>query len=1012
MRLSILLSELGYIGFCLSLSSSAADTPPAGIQQRVPWTTSRVLGTPDPPLPFITEPVFPALKFDQCLDVTSAPGSDRLFVVQQHGKIYSFPVHANVESADLVIDLANEIKGVQQVYALAFHPKFAENRYCFVCYIKDPGKEDGTHIARFRMSDTNPPTIDVTSETTIITWWSGGHNGCCLKFGPDGYLYISTGDAESPNPPDLKQTGQDVSDLLSSILRIDVDVESSVAQGSATEGSGKPAETNYRIPPDNPFVTTEGARGEIWAYGFRNPWRMSFDRETGELWVGDVGWELWELLDCVERGGNYGWSVMEGRQSTNPEWPRGPTPILPPTIDHPHSESSSITDGLTYYGARLTELHGTHIYGDYDTGKIWGFRYENGHVVNHRELADTTHRIVGFGEDHHGELYLLDHTAGTIHRLVPNPHRDQPGNFPRKLSETGLVSGGGQFAPAPGVISYSINAEPWADNSRAERWVAVPDDLTIQAQAGTWSFPENTVLVKTISLDMEQGNLDSRQHIETQILHFDGVQWNPYAYRWNEEQSDALLLDAGGGEQVYEIVDPLAPDGKRRQTWRFAGRSECQRCHNRWSGPPLAFNTPQLNKYHNYNGMEAAQLETLAHVGLLKDLPDEAQRTQLADPSDPDNRLDGRARAYLQVNCAHCHRQHAGSSVLSKMHYDLPLGATDMLDVRPTQGTFGIHGAKVIAPGDPFRSVLLYRMSKLGGGRMPHIGSTEVDCQGVKLISEWIRRIPEQLAGEIEENSEIEQNSEVVNNSEVNDNTDAAAATDELATLFDQLCATPDSAPEQLELVQRLLTSTTGAMRLLQGADDRLLSEQTAALVIQQASEHHNVNVRDLFERFLPDSKRSKRLGSVVQSDDILSLPGDAEQGRQLFFVTEGIQCKSCHRIQDQGQEVGPDLTQVGAKYNRAQILESILAPSKLIDPKYVTYLAETEDGRLVTGVMVSSDGQEVVLKDAQGNVVRIPADEVETLVRQQQSLMPELLLRDMTAQQVADLLTYLSEMK
>ena len=138
------------------------------------------------------------------------------------------------------------------------------------------------------------------------------------------------------------------------------------------------------------------------------------------------------MLYRIERGGNYGWAVMEGRQPTHPEWARGPTPILPPTIDHPHSESSSITDGLTYYGTRLKELHGTHIYGDYDTGKFWGFRYENGKVVDHRELADTTHRVVGFGEDRDGEFYVLDHTAGTIHRLIPNPDAGRASTFPKR----------------------------------------------------------------------------------------------------------------------------------------------------------------------------------------------------------------------------------------------------------------------------------------------------------------------------------------------------------------------------------------------------------------------------------------------------------------------------------------------------------------------------------------------------------------------------------------------------
>ncbi|MEI6540023.1 MAG: PQQ-dependent sugar dehydrogenase, partial [Planctomycetota bacterium] len=328
------------------------------VEKRPAWTTSRIMGSPEPPLPYITEPVFPSLKFQQCLELTAVPGSNRLLVVEQAGKVFTFPNQPDIATADLVVNFAEQIPGVQQVYSLTFHPDFQQNRHCYVCYIKGDNEPEGTHVARFRMTDADPPTIDVTTETTMLTWRSGGHNGCCLKFGPDGYLYISTGDAAPANPPDTMKTGQDLSDLLSSILRIDVDHAD--------------AEKNYRIPADNPFVDLPGARGEVWAYGLRNPWRMSFDRKTGDLWVGDVGWELWEMLYRVERGGNYGWAVMEGRQSTNPEWPRGPSPILPPTIDHPHTESSSITEGLTYYGSRLKDLDGTHIYGDYETGKSWG----------------------------------------------------------------------------------------------------------------------------------------------------------------------------------------------------------------------------------------------------------------------------------------------------------------------------------------------------------------------------------------------------------------------------------------------------------------------------------------------------------------------------------------------------------------------------------------------------------------------------------------------------------------
>jgi len=959
--------------------SARADAPIVGSDQRMAWTTSRISGSPELPLPYVTERAFPALQFNKCLDLTTASGSERLFVVEQSGKIFSFPNKPDVAAADLVVDFAKEIPGVKQVYSLAFHPDFQRNRYCYVCYILEANLAAGTHVARFQMSNTDPPTIDATTESTLLTWLSGGHNGCCLKFGPDGCLYISTGDAGPANPPDPLKTGQDIGDLPSSILRIDVD--------HADDGK------NYRIPSDNPFVDLPGARGEVWAYGLRNPWRISFDRKTGELWVGDVGWELWEMLYRVERGGNYGWAVLEGRQATHPEWPRGPTPILPPTIDHPHTESSSITEGLTYYGTRLKELHGTHIYGDYDTGKFWGFRYENGKVIDHRELADTTHRVVGFGEGFEGDFFVLDHTAGTIHRLVPNPQQDQSSTFPRRLSDTGLFSSLSQQMPAPGVIPYSINAEPWADHAVAERWVAVPSALSIWEEGAKWLFPKDSVLVKSLSLDLRPGDPSPRRRVETQILHFDGLEWMPYTYQWNDEQTDATLVAAGGAERNLDIVDPALTGGKRQQTWRFSGRAECQRCHNKWSGPPLAFNTPQLDKAGDSRGVTTSQIDTFVHIGLIAKPVSIENRPRLANPRDTSVGVDSRARAYLHANCAHCHRMHAGGAVLSFMHHDLPLDKTNMVGVRPTQGGFNIHAAQVIAPGDPFRSVLLYRMAKVGSGRMPHIGSTEVDRDGVELIYDWLRQLPTGAGAEA-----------VAKES-------AAKLRGESAANLDRLRETA-RATEQADLVDRLLSSTSGALMLLRSVDQREVPTAVVSLAIDKATRHDDASVRDLFERFLPAEQRVKRLGSVVQPEQILSLSGDSVRGKQLFFETSGISCKNCHRIHQDGKEVGPELTTIGKKLTRVQLLESLLEPSKLIDPKYITYLVETDDGRILSGILLNKDDHEVVLKDAQDVVSRLPTKRIEQLVPQRQSLMPDLLFRDMTAQQVADLLAYLTSLQ
>src|ERR1043165_3684907 len=355
--------------FLLAPTASSAGEPTKsasaklhGIGKRTPWTTSRVKGSPEPPPPYTIDRAFPKLTFKNPLLLTTAPGINRFFVCEQAAKILSFPIDPNCDKADLVIDLARElhswdkakVRGVGDLYGLAFHPQFVKNRYCYVCYILNgtgrAALPDGSRISRFRVTDTDPPRIDPKSEKVILTWLAGGHNGCDIHFGPDGFLYISTGDGSNPNPPDRLDVGQDMSSLLSKILRIDVD----------REENGKP----YAIPPDNPFIKTPNARPETWAYGFRNPWRMSFDRQTGDLWVGDVGWEQWEMIYRIRKGGNYGWSVMEGPQAVRPESRRGPTPILPPALAFPHTEAASITGGYVYRGKQFKDLSGVYICGD------------------------------------------------------------------------------------------------------------------------------------------------------------------------------------------------------------------------------------------------------------------------------------------------------------------------------------------------------------------------------------------------------------------------------------------------------------------------------------------------------------------------------------------------------------------------------------------------------------------------------------------------------------------------
>ncbi|MBP87715.1 MAG: hypothetical protein CMJ64_13495 [Planctomycetaceae bacterium] len=965
--------------------------------KRVPWTTSRIIGVPDPPPPYKVEPAFPKLQFSKLVCITNAPGTQRLFVAEQGGKILSFVNDANCEQSDLFADVKAAQLKLGSIYGLAFHPKFEQNRFVFVCYTVSGDNPAGTRVVRFTMNAGEPPRIDPSSEQLVITWPGGGHNGGCLKFGHDGYLYVSTGDGAGPSPPDTKLSGQDVTNLLSTVFRIDVD-----------HADGDKA---YRVPADNPFVDLDGARPEIWAYGFRNPWKMSFDRQTGDLWLGDVGWELWEMIYRVERGGNYGWSIREGRQSVLPEQPPGPTPISPPTIDHPHSEAGSITGGFVYRGSRLDALDGVYVYGDYQSGIIWGARVDEDGVAETEELARTSLQLTGFGEDHAGELYLLDH-RGQIYQLSENMTAAKSEDFPRKLSDTGLFVLVEQQTPAPGVLSYSINAEHWADFTTSKRWLAVPGDgqITINDK-GTWQFPDGSVIAKTVSLDNVQvgqvsnlsskpGRVENRSHeevrLETQILHREDGSWRPYTYVWNDGQTDAELVDAQGFTRELKVRDEHAPGGVREQSYRFAARNECSLCHNPWvearttifglqSASLLGVHVNQLNRNHDFGNGSTDQIQHLLDWGLLdaKFAKPLAEAKRLADPYDTSADLNDRARSYLHVNCSQCHQFNAGGAATIALSHDVKLEDAQMLDVRPTQGTFRISNAKIIKPGDPYGSVLFYRISKLGGGRMPRLGSGEVDGRGTRLLHDWIARLP--AGGQ------------------------AAVAAEEVRA---QIELRNNSPGKRAAIIERLTSSTRDALLLSHltsrfDADDDIHKQ-----VVGITKDHAAVEVRDLFEQFVPASQRTKRLGAVVNQAEILNLEANAARGKNVFFNSSTAACKNCHRIDRTGKELGPDLDAIGKKYRKGELLQQVLDPSKFMEPKYVPYVLETAFGRILTGLVLKKTDEEVVLQDAKNELHTIPANEVELLVRQQKSLMPELLLRDMTRQEVADLLAYLSSLK
>lgn len=713
---------------------------PTGIQKRELWTTSNIKGSPEPPDPYVMTRVYPKLKFDEALEIAAVPGKNAWGIAERQGKIWTFDADPAKAEKKLVLD----VKHI--VYGLVFHPDYQTNGFIYLTEVPDGTKEtpEGTRVVRYTV-DHATGTADPKTAKRIITWPNGGHNGGCLRFGPDGMLYISTGD--SSGIADSLQTGQDLSVISGKILRIDV---------NRIEEAG-----GYSIPTDNPFVKHAGARGEIWAYGIRQSWKIGFDPATKDLWAGEVGQDLWDMVLKIEKGGNYGWSVKEGTHDFRPERKRGPTPIIPPVAEHSHADFRSVTGGFVWHSKRLPELEGHYVYGDYDTGRVWAFKYDpqTKKPTEHRQLTDTTLRIVAWGQDAAGEVVALDFIDGGIYRLEKAPPAAKTNDFPRKLSQTGVFADTKTHTPAKGLIPYSVNAELWSDGAIKHRFIALPGDSKIEYETVTypqpapgsvpgWRFPNGTVLVKTFSLETEPGK---KRRLETRLLVAERVGgteeygdqvWSGYTYIWNTDQTDAELAPLTGADAEFSV---RKGDVLTTQKWHFPSRTECTACHTVTAKYALGVNTAQMNKDHDYGGVIANQLTTLEHIGIFdRKLPKPVdQLDRLVNPRDESQDLDKRARSYLQANCSHCHRKWGGGNAEFQLLYTLPLKETGTIGVKPGQGSFDLKDPRLLVPGDPSRSMIYHRMTRLGLGRMPHIASNVVDEQAVTLIRKWIEGMKE-----------------------------------------------------------------------------------------------------------------------------------------------------------------------------------------------------------------------------------------------------------------------------
>ena len=681
------------------------------------WDNSKVIGSPEPPKPYTTEPIWAGLPVKKALEMKRLPNSTNYLVYADHqetedaiSKLWVFEDQADVTNQVEALTLTNRL-----IYGFCFHPKFLDNGQIYL-HTSGPRRGEGSKNKQCRVSkwvmDHKTKKVDPESRTVIIQWDSNGHDGGGVVFGNDGMLYITTGDGTSDS--DVNLTGQRIDLLLAKLLRIDVD----------KPANGKP----YGIPPDNPFLDTPNAAPETWAHGFRNPWRLACDRRTGHIWVGENGQDTWESVKLVKRGANYGWSVYEGSHPFYLERKLGPGKLTLPTFEHHHREARSLTGGIVYYGKQFPGLRGAYIYGDYSTGKIWAGKHDGRKVLWHREIADTSFAITGFAVDTRDNLIVIDDHSG-FHRLQANPKKGRDSNFPVRLSDSGLFEDTALHQVSAGVVPYMVNVPHWTDGAESAHFLAMPGGghLKVSGNRG-WDAPEGTVLLQTLS----RGS----RRIETRMLTKQMNEWAGYSYAWNADQTDAVIVNGKGRDQ-------LLADG---QPWRFPSRAECMICHSRAAKFTLSLTELQMNRSRDFGHDSINQIEGFARMGILTGakLADyrpggKSANRRLVDPHDASQAPELRVRSYWQSNCAHCHIGAGGGNSQMELEWHQSLVDTLTVDVEPVHTRFDLgENARIIASGYPANSVMLRRIISPGPGRMPPVGAALPDPHWIGLFTQWV----------------------------------------------------------------------------------------------------------------------------------------------------------------------------------------------------------------------------------------------------------------------------------
>ena len=697
-----------------------------------------------------------SLTFSNPIALASPPGdSQRLFVVEQGGRIMVITNLAQPTKA-LFLDVSGTtiFAGERGLLGLAFHPNYASNGRFFVfrtCMARTGNQtRDWLHdrLSEFRVSSTNENRANPTEAILFQQYDSqGNHNGGDLHFGPDGYLYVSLGDEGGAN--DQGSNSQKITkDLFAGILRLDVDnrQDSIVPTPHPAVVAGA-----YRIPADNPFVgattflgaaiDTTKLRAEYWAVGLRNPWRISFDSLTGELWVGDVGQGVWESVFVTRAGANHGWAFREGPAAG----PKAGVPdgfltdpvfnYVAPIYSYDHGSGTmrgnAIIGGRVYRGTRFPALQGEYIFADYGSGNVWSLRRRSGLAPLVNRLTGES-RITAFGIDPRNGDILACVASGSIKRLVGDGIIGD-GPLPPTLAETGAFANLQTLTPNPGIVPYWIRLPFWSDSASKTRWFCVPstNQFLTYTNAEAFGSPPGTVWIKHFSMMMTSGVASSVRRLETRFLVRNETGAYGVTYRWNSATNAVLVPEEGAEEMLTRVVDGLPVN----RVWRYPSRAECMSCHTAAAGYSLSFTAAQTHQAANRT------LATMIRDGYFWNPPSSTSSLRpLKVPTDESVSLHWRARSWLAVNCSYCHRPGGGGGGLFDLRLDTLTDRSGMINGALNDDR-GDPANRVVVPGDLVHSQLWQRLQSRGPGQMPPLATVVADPDGVAVVRRWIQSL-------------------------------------------------------------------------------------------------------------------------------------------------------------------------------------------------------------------------------------------------------------------------------